>query len=404
MRKIDLNNFQVATSETARDINSRIMLNLVREHQPLSRADLMRRSGLQRSTISVITEQLIAERWLREGAVGRGLRGRRPTFLHLNENRAGIFGINIQPGTTDIALANLSGHFLAQESIPTPKSSDKFVKQVSQRVRELRMEFPQMAYEGVGVSLPGRVDLSSQKFVFAPNLGWRNMDLKVELENGTGLSVDLENAANACALSEFWFGKHGAGIRDLIVVTVSEGIGVGMILNGQLVRGTSGLAGEFGHVTINEAGPKCGCGNHGCWEVYASNSAAVRYYTEVKASGRNGKTKAEETLPEIDFKTIVQRADQGDPHAVEALNRMAQYLGKGISMLVAGLAPDVIVVVGEIARVWDKVGPIVSEAVQQRSSTHANTIIKASGLVPQPRLRGIVALVLQRHFGAPTTA
>jgi predicted NBD/HSP70 family sugar kinase len=124
----------------------------------------------------------------------------------------------------------------------------------------------------------------------------------------------------------------------------------------------------------------------------------------MKASGRNGKTKPEETPPEIDFATIVQWADQGEPHAIEALNRMAQYLGKGISMLVAGLAPDVIVVVGEIARVWDKVGPIVSEVVQQRSSTHASTIIKATGLVPQPRLRGIVALVLQRHFGAPTTA
>ena len=404
MRKIDLNNFQVATSGTARDINSRIMLNLVREHQPLSRADLMRRSGLQRSTVSVITEQLISERWLLEGAVGQALRGRRPTYLHLNENRAGIFGVNIQPATTDFALANLSGHFLAQESIPTPASSQKFVKVVSQRVVELRKQFPQMAYEGIGVSLPGRVDLSSQKFVFAPNLGWRDLDLKEQLENATGLSVELENAANACALSEFWFGKHGASVKDLVVVTVSEGIGVGMILNGQLVRGTSGLAGEFGHVTINENGPKCGCGNHGCWEVYASNPAAVRYYCEARAASRNGNGSELQAASAMNFETVLRLEEQGDPWATEALKRMAQYLGKGIAMLVAGLAPDVIVVVGQIARVWDKVGPIVSATVQQRSSTHANTIIKASGLVPQPRLRGIVALVLQRHFGAPSTA
>src|ERR1700679_2469212 len=104
MHKIDLSNFQVATSETARDINSRIILNLVRKHQPISRADLMRQSGLQRSTVSVITEQLIAERWLREGAVGRLPRGRRPTFLHLNDSRAGIFGINVQPYATDMGL------------------------------------------------------------------------------------------------------------------------------------------------------------------------------------------------------------------------------------------------------------------------------------------------------------
>ena len=291
MRKIDLNNFQVATSETARDINSRIMLNLVRKHQPLSRADLMRYSGLQRSTISVITEELISTRWLREGAVGPALRGRRPTFLHLNEDRAGIFGINIQPGTTDVALANLSGRFLAQESISTPSSPEKLVNQVSQRIRELRREYPQMACEEIGVSLPGRVDLSSQKFVFAPNLGWQEIDLKSQLENATGLSVNLENAANACALSEFWFGKHAEEVQNLIVVTVSEGIGVGMILNGQMVRGTSGLAGEFGHVAINENGPKCGCGNHGCLEQYASATAIFRSQWENQwpetACGRN---------------------------------------------------------------------------------------------------------------------
>jgi predicted NBD/HSP70 family sugar kinase len=240
--------------------------------------------------------------------------------------------------------------------------------------------------------------------VFAPNLKWREIDLKAQLESATGLSVDMENAANACALSEFWFGKHAERVRNLIVVTVSEGIGVGMILNGQLVRGTSGLAGEFGHVTINENGPKCGCGNHGCWEVYASNSAAVRYYSEAKSSDHNGKINSQKQPAAKTFDTVLQLAEQGDPRAAEALNRMAHYLGKGITMLVAGLAPDVIVVVGDVARAWDKVGPIVTDVIKQRSPTHATTKIMAGGLVPQPRLRGIIALVLQRHFGAPATA
>ena len=120
MRKIDLNNFQVATSETARDINSRIILNFVRKYHPISRADLMRHSGLQRSTVSVITEQLISEQWLREGAVEVSLRGRRPTMLHLNEHRAGIFGINIQPFSTDLALPNVVA---VGGSWPAPKAA-----------------------------------------------------------------------------------------------------------------------------------------------------------------------------------------------------------------------------------------------------------------------------------------
>ena len=404
MRKIDLNNFQVATSETARDINSRIMLNLVRKHQPVSRADLMRYSGLQRSTVSVITEQLISERWLREGEVGNLPRGRKPTFLHLNDDRAGIFGVNIQPGTTNLVLANLAGHFLVEETLPTPDDPDQFVAMISKRIRELMKKHPRIAYEGIGVSLPGRVDLASQRFVFAPNLGWRESDLKLRLEEATGLSIEMENAANACALSEFWFGSHHEAVRDLVVVTVSEGIGVGMILNGQIVRGPFGLAGEFGHVPLNENGPKCRCGNQGCWEVYASNSAALRYYAEIQAVNGGQATRNAATVDNITFEGLVELAKAGDAKARQSLERMAHYLGKGAAMLVNGLAPESIVFIGEVTRVWDQIGPTVVEMANQRSSTHATTRITASDPSAHPRVRGIIALVLQRHFGAPSIA
>jgi len=239
--------------------------------------------------------------------------------------------------------------------------------------------------------------LSSQKFVFAPNLAWHAADLKGQLEHATGLSVSMENAANACALSEIWFGKHAEGVRNLIVVTVSEGIGVGMVLNGQLVRGTSGLAGEFGHVTIDDYGPKCGCGNRGCWEVFASNSAVVRYYNEAKVQGR-GKNSVKT------FAEILQLAQLHDPRASKALETMARYLGKGLAMLVAGLAPEVIVIVGDVTQAWDKVSGVIENVVREQASTHPAVKIIASETASQPRLRGIVALVLQKYFGAPTIA
>src|SRR5215813_12780573 len=157
MRKIDLTNFQVATSETARDINRRIVLNLIRNHQPISRADLARHSGLQRSTVSVITEKLIEEDWVKEGASGRVPRGRRPRFLHLNKERMRIIGINVRPVTTTLALADLDAHFAAQESFPTPPKPQQFVAVVSQRIRQMMRMRPEIAYEGIGVSLPGRV-------------------------------------------------------------------------------------------------------------------------------------------------------------------------------------------------------------------------------------------------------
>jgi predicted NBD/HSP70 family sugar kinase len=397
VRKIDLTNFQVATSGTARDINRRIVLNLIRKHQPLSRADLSRRSGLQRSTVSAITEQLIAQRWVTEGAVGHLPRGRKPTFLHLNGQRAGILGVNIRPLTTNIALAGLDMEFLAQESMPTGTNPNRFISELSRRLCAIMQAYPEMTFEGIGMAVPGRVDLTSQKLVFAPNLRWAGLDLKAPLENATQLPVELDNAANVCALAELWSGRHGEAVRQIIAVTVSEGIGVGMILNGQLFRGSTGLAGEFGHVAIREDGPLCRCGNRGCWEVLASNSAAVRFYCNAAAH-----CKLPPSAPR--FEDLLRLAEQGDIKAGVALDKMAHYLGLGIAMLVTGLAPDVVVLFGECTEAWPRMEPIIREVLKERQPTHARTVMTPTDPTTQPRLRGTIALVLQKHFGVPSLA
>lgn len=410
MRKIDLSNFQVARSETARHINRRIVLNLIRSHEPISRADLARHSGLQRSTVSVITEQLIRERWVKEGGSGRAARGRRPRFLHLNKERVGIIGINIRPRETVIGLADLDARFTAQESIATGSDPERFVADLAARIRALTAARPEISYEGIGVSLPGRVDLATQRLVFAPNLGWSDFDLREPLERLTGLPVELENAANACALAEIWFGRHGSG--NLIALTVSEGIGSGLILNHQLVRGSQGLSGEFGHMTIVEdweGAIECRCGNRGCWEVYASNSAALRYYLQSASTSRgNSRRRRErsrqETAQALDFDDLLRLAEQGDARAVAAIERMGRYLGCGIAMLITGLAPDLIVVVGEVTRLWERVGRVVERTIEERCTTRPATRVEAADPAAHPRLLGTIALVMQRHFGAPTVA
>jgi predicted NBD/HSP70 family sugar kinase len=402
VRRIDLSNFQVATSETARDINRRIVLNLIRTHQPISRADLARHSGLQRSTVSVIAEQLINERWITEGANGHTPRGRRPRFLLLNKERVGIIGINVRPVTTTLALADLDANFLAQDSLPTPPQPNQFLAELVPRVRKLINARPELTCEGIGVSLPGRVDVATQRLVFAPNLGWRDFDLKTPLEKATRLPVELENAANSCALSEICFGRRAEGLRNLVIVTVSEGIGCGLILNHQLVQGSTGTAGEFGHAALVPDGLECSCGNRGCWEMYASNSAAVRYYAQAGSANRGRRSATGDKT--ITFDHLLRLAAQGDAKAVEALQQMAKYLGLGIAPLVSGLAPDMIVIVGEVTRAWDKVGPIIKDTVRLHSFTRAETQIVPSDPITQPRLRGTIALVLLKHFGAPAIA
>ena len=403
MRKIDLSNFHVATNGTVRDINSRIVLSLVRKHQPVSRADLMRYSGLQRSTVSVITEQLLSERWLKEGAVGNLPRGRKPTFLHLNAERCGAVGVAVQHDMTALALTNLDGQFIAEETIPTDKDPDEFISRMSHRIVELMRSHPQTTYEGIGISLPGRVDISTGRLIFAPSLNWNNLDLRTPIQTATGLPVQLENAANACALAEVWSGKYTDHVNNLLAVTVSQGIGVGIILNGQLFRGAGGMAGEFGHVAQMLHGPRCRCGNEGCWEVLANNVAAERYYAEA-AAVRNGRNGSHSAKARVSFNDILNLAEMGDSKAGKALNRMAYHLGEGLAMLVAGLAPEFIVVVGEVTRAWNIVEPVLNEVLNRRQLGGSRTRILPSDPETQPRLRGAVALVLQKHFSAPSVS
>jgi len=386
MRRIDLKNFQVASSDVARDINRVVLMSLIRGCQPVSRADLARLSGLQRSTVSLIIEQLIDEKWVVEGPTGRLPRGRRPIFLRLNDQRV-IIGVDIRPVQTTVALADVNGRFLSQEAFATPPDPAAAVTRLIAAFRRLIQTHSDKVFNGIGISLPGRFDVESQRLIFAPNLKWPSFDLKTPLERATRLDVGFENAANACVLAEVWFGKT-EGIHDLVVVTVSEGIGAGILTNGHLVRGRSGMAGEFGHVQLDPAGPVCSCGARGCWEVFASNRAVVRYYHEAQSSPGGP-----------DFYDLLLLAEKGDALALKAFDKMAHYFGRGLRMITAGLAPEVIVVVGEFTRLWHRFGPVIeAEVAAQTLAGHKPRVVPAHE-GQTARLRGTIALILQKHFG-----
>lgn len=392
MRKIDLTDFRPATSETARLINRRIALNFIRLYQPMSRADLARRSGLQRSTISSIIDQLIDEGWVTEGAIGRSPRGRRPRNLHLNVERAGILGVELRPELTTVGLAGVDARFMGQVQFATAATAERFVRDLAAATCELRRAHPRVLCEGMGVSLPGRVDKDGN-LVFAPNLGWQPVAITRMIEEAVGLPVNIENAANACALAELWFGRHPEQVKNILAVTVSEGVGVGLLLNGQLVHGANSMAGEFGHVSLADDGPPCRCGRRGCWERYASNSAALQYYAAIGGAS---------TSPR--FEDLPRLADRGDVRAAEALDRMARYLGVGLSNLAVGLDPDVIVIVGEVTAAWSRIGPVVEDILRARALAPPMTRLVPTDSAAQPRLRGAVTLVVQQHFGAPAVA
>ena len=383
MRVTPKNPIHVASSEGVRDINKRAVLNLIRTKQPISRADLARVSGLQRSTISLIVEDLIEDNWVLEGPTGRLPRGRRPTFLRLNDDRV-IIGVDIRPLQITVALADVNGKFTSQEAMPTAATPKAAIDGVISRIQRLLRSCGLKKVEGIGISVPGRVEPGSGKLVFAPNLKWTDFDIGDAVQKATGFDVEIENAANACVLASAWFDHTES--RNLVVVTVSEGIGTGIWLNGRLARGFSGMAGEFGHVPLDPEGPLCSCGSHGCWEIFASNRAALRYY-----GSQAGLT----------FQDLLSLADQGDNRAAKALETMARFLGRGMRMIVAGLDPEQIVIIGDLTRSWHRFGPVIQAEVQAQ--------VLAGGVAPKlipvhedgmARLRGTVALVLQKHFGA----
>jgi predicted NBD/HSP70 family sugar kinase len=377
-----------ASTDAIRDINRRIVLNLIRTRQPLSRADLARVSGLQRSTVSLIVEDLIEDRWVIEGSRGRLPRGRHPTFLRLNDERA-IISVDVRPSQATVALADVNGRFTSRETMDTPKDPKAAIELLSRKIQLLMRICKGRKIEGIGISLPGRIDQTSSRLLFAPNLGWRDVDLQRPLAKATGLDVELENAANACVLAAVWFDRIPSS-QDLVVLTVSEGIGAGILVNGSIVRGRNGMAGEFGHVPLDPNGPPCTCGSRGCWEVFGSNRAALRYYYE-----------SDIQRADLSFAELLAIADQGDSRAAKALDTMAHYLGRGMRMIVAGLAPERIIIIGDLTRSWHRFGPVLESEIQAQVLPGA----APPELIPvhedgMARLRGTVALVLQKHFGA----
>jgi predicted NBD/HSP70 family sugar kinase len=374
---------QSASNKTPREINRNLVFNLIRTRQPLSRADLARVSGLQRSTVSLIVEDLIRDRWILEGSTGRLPRGRRPTFLELNQQRA-VIALDIHPAQTTVAVADLGGKIVAQNVVVLPDDPRNAIQPMIAAIRKLMAAHSDRSFDGIGICLPGRADPLLEEAIFAPNLKWPIASIKSRIQKATELRVEMDNVANACALSEVWFGDSD-GLHDLVVVNVSEGIGTGIFANGRLLRGANGMAGEFGHVQMDAEGPECGCGSRGCWETIASNRAGLRYYQEYRGTA----------VPS--FAALLKMAQADDACGVKALEKMALALGRGLRMIASALAPSEIIIVGDITNAWHRFGPLI-EMELRKNALSGVPKLRPSFEGNAARLRSAVALVMNGNM------
>jgi predicted NBD/HSP70 family sugar kinase len=252
--------------------------------------------------------------------------------------------------------------------------------------------------ESIGVSLPGLVDPSTGTAIYVPYFKWRDLPVGGPISSATGLPVTIDNDANAVALAELWFGRpEVSDARDFIIVLAKEGVGTGIVFDGQIYRGERGAAGEFGHMIIGTHAPvQCSCGSRDCWEAFSSERATLARYRSL--SGNNDDA-------QVDFKELVDRALAGEAGARKALTDMALCLGIGISNLVVGFSPEAVVVGGEITRAWGMVEKSLKQTVERsiRRGLPSARILPST-LGENPTLMGALSLVLASKFAASAYA
>jgi len=407
MRKINLQDFRVATRTTSRDINRRIALNLIREHQPISRADLARRMNVTRGVVSVLVQELIDQDVIYEGATGEALRGRKPTFLHIRTRDRLAIAVDVRFSKTYLMLSDLSGRQLALESYDTIFSVPAFVKDLAARVRRITKHNGfRASCEGIGVVVPGMVDQRTGRILKAPALGWTDVDLRERLSAATRLPVHIENSARACALAQLWLERGESRPQSFAYVSVADGLGVGIVINGELLRGHNYIAGEFGHTPLNLDGPQCMCGARGCWEAYTSNLATLSRYFGWNLSKLSPKALQNSEEHPFTILELIARARGGDAKAVNALEESGRFLGLGLATLVNAINPDCIYLSGEITTAWDMIEDIVRKGLAERALTEAagRTSLRLTSTQDYPRLKGAAALIAAPDFAAPRVA
>lgn len=392
MRRIDLKKAQTAGLATIRDINRQIVLNYVREREPISRAEIARETALQRSTVSAIVDELQTDGLIEEVGEGQSTGGRPPTLLRLRSAGAIAIGVAVTPTTTSLATSDLAGRIVQQDKFSTDAdyqvTFDRIVKSI-----EGILKNSGGSIEGIGISLPGLIDPSSGTAIYVPYFIWRDIPIAKQISSAVGAPVTIDNDANAVALAELWFGRpEVSGARDFILVLAAEGIGTGIVFDGQIYRGERGAAGEFGHMIIGTHAPvSCSCGNRDCWEAFSSERATIARYRGL----------APNVSPEIRFAELVDKALGGEREAEKALTDMALCLGIGISNLIVGFSPEVVVVGGEITRAWHLVEHALQETIEhsvRRGLPSAR--ILPSTLGESPTLRGALSLILAGKFAA----
>ncbi len=388
--------------------NTAVILDCLRLQAPLSRADLSGKTGLNRSTVSSIVNELVQTGLVRETDLRKSKLGRPGIPLELAPGGACAIGAEIGVDFVSILLAD----FVAQPIWRKRVTLDPDLNQMSfiERAGDLIQEALSQASTqgssplGIGVGVPGLVDIEHGELMFAPNLRWSHVPLGQLLSKRFDLPVFVENDANAAALGEYYFGA-AREVEDFIYLSADIGLGGGIVLGGKLFRGSGGYAGEVGHIAVDPDGELCGCGRRGCWERLVSPRAVVRH---IQATLKNGQDSMVRQLTQGDFQAItfnhvIQAAEAGDSVALDALQDVGKWLGIGIANLVNTFNPELVILGGALALASNILLPVIEATVREQSLEPSQHVLRIGTSVHRSEacVVGAAALVLDEILRYP---
>jgi predicted NBD/HSP70 family sugar kinase len=326
---------------------TRELLRIVRAAQPIPRVAVARRLGVHRRRITVLVRPLIDSGVLREGIPDPSIRrvGRPPIGLSLRAENHFLIGVNIGVTQTQFGAATVDGKLLFEDTFATPRDPKTAVLEVRSAIRRCQNQLPERELVVVGISVAGPTDIEKGRLLYAPHQGWR--DVPVAQFLGLKVPVLVENNATAAAVYESQQRRKNNATRtagDFVLVRAGTGIGVGLVVDGEVFRGATDIAGEFGHMTIVAGGKSCPCGNLGCWERYASAASAVELY--------RGETNRARLDAGLRFTDVVARANSGERRAQTTLERVGTHLGIGIGNVICGLGVPHVVLSGDLVHGW----------------------------------------------------
>ena len=388
-----------------RAYNRYSILTVIRISELISRRDIAKATGLSQASVTGITADLIREGLIEEKRPGAYEGGRPPILLSISPDGAYEIGINLTIEKIDVAITNFQAEIKAFHSAELDYAyykADDLVDIMVRAVRECMWEanFSKDRISGIGIGIPGLVDSESGMIRFLPNYGWENVKLRDLFQKEIEIPTYIENSSNNLAIAEHWFGI-GKGRDNFTVVTLENGVGAGCIINGQLSRGHSGIAGEFGHLGMDSDGPLCRCGKKGCIEAYAGNKSLIR---DAKTAAINGLW--EKKNPEhITFEDVIDAVHKKEPHILNIFHKAGTVLGLGIAHLITLLNPEIIIITGKGVKaenaIFDPMYQAISKSISKRFQDYGTEIV-VKEYSEKDWVRGAGTLVLNKIYKSPT--